>query len=226
MTERKFFESEALIDTLAASSNRIGVEFDANVMLDRLGQEKADFLNDAILDALKQDDWASEVEILQTNPPPKQARGFGLRLRKSVKDGQIEKVSFFRVKESLKSAAFTLIGFALALWATSPTAILSGSSLLLTAWRNFVVLKSPKNDLEIRAYEALIRVQIKKMQESDIPFYYPSTEEIHLETGNENRKDTVLGLTRLLNLKLIEAKRWGDRPYDHTNMKNLWYQTF
>lgn len=226
MAERKFFENEALLDTLVAAKSEIRLDFELDQLLAKINQNDADILNDAILEVLEESDFASDVDSLLTNPPPGQQQGFGLRVRRKVKEGQIEKVTFFRVRESLKTGALSLVGLSAALWMQSPTIVISGASLLLTGWRNLITLKASKNKHEIAAYEALLKVQIKKMQDTDLKYYWPSTKEVHVETGNNSRQDTIIGLANLLDLRLVEVKHWGNRPHDNTNLKNLWCQTF
>lgn len=109
---------------------------------------------------------------------------------------------------------------------TNPTMVISGISLFLTVWRNFITLTQDQNKREITAYEALLRVQVKTMQHSDINYYWPSTREIHTETGHKRETDTFIGLSHLLDLRLIEVKHWGHRPYDNASMKNRWCQVF
>jgi len=64
------------------------------------------------------------------------------------------------------------------------------------------------------------------VEDSGVSYYYASTEEIHSETDNESMNDTIIGLTQLLDLKLVEVKKWGGLQYDNSHIKNSWYQTF
>jgi hypothetical protein len=143
MSERRFFDSEALIDALVKSTTEIDLEFDTNLLLKKLRQNDADILNDAILQVLKESELVSDVEHHQTIPPPGQQQGFGLRLRRKIKDGHTEKVTFYRVKESLKTGYLSLVGLAAGLWMNSPSVVIPGTSLLINSWRNFISLKHP-----------------------------------------------------------------------------------
>lgn len=223
MSERQFFEYEALEDALVASQERLNFEFDTDFFLEKLGEENVNLLNEAILDILKEKEFESYVNTIQTIPPPNLKQGFDLKLKSSKKDGVTEKVTFFRVKKSVEDSALSLTSLVFAIKLLNPLGVIPAVGVIKTAFKNIITLKRTKHKNAILVIEAIPQVIMKNSVSSN---HFPSTSEIYNEIGTLDMREIINGITLLFNEKLIRIKKWGEIENDYSHPQNTWDTTF
>jgi len=226
MDERIFFESETLIDSLVDGLKTIDVEIAPEELLNILQEKQADALNDSLVELFRDPMLGEHVETVDNVEPPGIPRGFGSLLRKSVKEGRIARMTFFRVKPSWETSAISLIGIGLGLAFLSPTAIVPGVGLIRNVWKNLITLRRPEDSRAIDTYEALLKAQVLHKEGTRINVYYPTVRDIHEASGVLEERAIVLGLAQLKDLKLVEVKKWGGQSWDYEHPENRWYQVF
>ena len=222
--ESSFGDTEALHTALARASALLGVPEKMDWLLERIPEAHAAELNQTLVALLEAPDLDEALDVY-TYPPELHGERAPLLVRRAVKDGRTVQCRFFRFREAMVSASWSLVGLSIGLWMTSPTAAITTASLAMTAWRNLLTLRRPDDADAIDAYEAFLKSRLAMVRRgAALP--YPSTAEIAAATTALDRRALAGGLSRLRHLKILEVKVWGGAAEDNGDAANLWAEIF
>jgi hypothetical protein len=226
MSQQAIFEYQVLEYAFSSASKAASLELDTGSLEESLPVNFAAELNQQLVDVLEDISFTAVVARIPNQQPPVPSPSYALRLRAKYKDGQLNSMTFYRIKDSWQSTALSLVSIAIALAAQSHTGvILPSASILLNSWKQFVALSRPKDDLEIDTYEALVRAMAKLAMKT-LSARQPSAAEIFTARAESvvlsMISDVVDGLKRLKELSLIEIAAWGGHGGDYSHPENRW----
>jgi len=223
MSQLEFFESEAILEAFAKSKGEIDIEFNVSKLIEQLEQTNADTLNDYIVKLLDEKEFHFLINKVETIPPPHLKKGYGLRLREVNDEKGITKMYFFKVNKSIEASAVSIVALAVALLFFNPAGVIPAFGIFRSAWKNLVTLKRDEHKPAILVYQAILKIQLKLYFNS---LYSPSTKEIQSELKDKDAKNIEIGLSQLLDRRLIKCTKWGDVHNDYSNLENRWEQEF
>lgn len=226
MSQQAVFESEVLDYAFSNAAKNASIDVDPGLLQESLAVDCAVELARQFVEVLENDSFTSTLARVPDQPPPAPLTSYGLRLRNKYKDGKVSSMTFYRIKDSWQSTALSLVSLGIALATNSHTGVIVPSAgIVLSSWKQFVVLSTPANHLEIDTYEALIRA-MARLATKTLSAKEPSVEDI-LAARDEDSElasipDVIDGLKRLKELNLIEVTQWGEHPGDYSHPGNRW----
>jgi hypothetical protein len=235
MPTRQFDESEALRDAETEAFKHLEIDpaDRESLLLSHILPGSLDQLNDLVVSLLTQPEMMHGclLEHRKDYEPPTQPTGYGSRLRSQIEGAHTVRVDFFRFNVCWEKTATSLFSLAIALCTLKADGFaVPALETVLGAWRSWIALKSPDDDLAIKAYEALLRTQWialrKERRNTPPPFAQtrvdPTLEQIHAHADGLSQTDVIVGLKKLRTLRLVDITiRNSDNDQDP---ENCWYQ--
>lgn|GEM_PF-6477580 len=218
-----FFEEEAVEAALVHAAETIGLD-EPPLWLLQESDGAAKEINGMLLQILEEPDMSDVAATVLTDRLGVEPHEYRLRLSRRADLGRSAKLRFFRLQESWKSARWSLLGLASAAAFHSPTGlVLPTISLADNLRRNLFQLESPRDDKAIIVYQSYLRSRVQLAQ-SKAPNHdkLPSTMDVHVATAHTDIRDTILGLTHLRSMRILEVKQWGKEAEDIQNEENRW----
>ncbi|HTD16456.1 MAG TPA: hypothetical protein VK673_14835 [Chthoniobacterales bacterium] len=225
MPTRKFYESEALLDSLTESFQELALNTSqCQALIGQLSAEKADRLNDLLVSLLTQPEMQAHLQqhLKDVEVPGPSSGGLGSHLRSQVRQGRIVRVDFFQFGKCWEKTSTSLLGLALALITLNPAGLpVPTYETVRGVWSSWVALKRPGDDVAIDTYEAVLRTQCILLNGRD-PGRFPTLVEIQSHAGPRTEREVVTGLTRLRDLGIVKVDFWGDQEGDLSHRENTW----
>ena len=209
---RRISEHHLLSNAVRLGSGRYGLDtpFPPEIV-------KLDALNDAIAECLHDPFLSEHVDIFDNQALPN-SDGFGAVLRRQIKDGKSQSITFYRLKDTWVRDSLLLLGATIGVVIATPAATVPAATLVKNLFSNLLTLRRDANAGELLdAYDALLNAIVSVGSGP-----WPSTLQIQTLNSSMSLADITASLRRLKDLDLIEVNEWGDGCLDFEHPENRW----